>query len=155
MIQRIQSLYLLLTSVLSALFLSGSFLRFFNNSGAKIVLNFDGIWQSALEGGRELIQGQILLSVIMILIVLISLTAIFLFKNRKLQMKLAKALIIISAASIFLIVFYAFLVSAKYQADIALCIRMFLPLLILLFSVLAFRGIRKDENLVKSYDRLR
>jgi hypothetical protein len=32
---------------------------------------------------------------------------------------------------------------------------MILPLAILIFSILASRGIKKDDQLVKSYDRLR
>ena len=34
-------------------------------------------------------------------------------------------------------------------------IKMVVPLLILIFGILAQRGIKHDENLVRSYDRLR
>ncbi len=155
MIQRIQSLYLLLTSLLSLLFLNGRFLKFFNSSGEVIELNFNGIWQSTPAGARELLQGQIPITVTMVLVVLISLTAIFLFKNRKLQKNLVMALIIICIAAIALIAFFAFSIFTKYNADITISAQMFLPLLILFFSILAYLGIKKDENLVKSYDRLR
>jgi len=144
-----------MTSLLSLLFLNGSFLKFFNNSGAEIKLNFNGTWQSTTEGTRELLQGQILITGTMVLIILISLTAIFLFKKRKLQMNLVMALIIISIAAIGLITFFAFSICTKYNADITISLGMFLPLLILLFNILAYLGIKKDENLVRSYDRLR
>ncbi len=155
MIQRIQSLYLLLTSLLSILFLSGSFLTFLNNSGTEITVNFTGIWQSAGEGNVKLIKNQFALSVIIILISLISFAAIFFFRNRKFQMKLVLASIFLAVTSIALIVFYAISGIVKYQADIIPGIRMIIPLLILISGILAYRGIRKDENLVRSYNRLR
>jgi hypothetical protein len=155
MIQRIQSLYLLLTSLLSVLFLSGNILTFLNKSGIEIIMNFRGIWQSAGAGNDALIRHQIMLPVLMILISLVSLLVIFFYKNRKLQMKLTIAVIFLAAASIALMVFYSFSIIRKFNTDLMPGVRMFIPLLILLFGILAYRGIIRDENLVKSYDRLR
>lgn len=155
MIQRIQSLYLLLTSLLSVLFLSGSFLTFLDNSGNEITVNFNGIWQSATEGNDTLIGHQIVLSVLIILISLMSFAAIFFYKNRKFQMKLTIAVIFLTAASVAALVFYSISIISKYNAEIIPGVKMFIPLLILIFGILAYRGIKRDENLVKSYDRLR
>jgi len=155
MIQRIQSLFLLLTSLLSVLFLSGNFLTFLNKSGIEIIMNFRGIWQSAGAGNITLLGHQIILPVIIILVSLISFVAIFFYKNRKLQMKITITVILLAAASIAVMIFYSFSIIRKYNADIIEGVRMFIPLLILLFGILAYMGIKKDENLVKSYDRLR
>ncbi len=155
MIQRIQSLYLLLTSLLSVLFLSGSFLTFLNNSETEITVNFRGIWQSAGEGNVTLIGHQIVLSVLIILILLISIAAIFFYKNRKFQMKLTIAIIFLSAASVAVMVFYSFSIIRKFNVDIVPGIEMFIPLIIIIFGILAYRRIKKDENLIRSYDRLR
>jgi hypothetical protein len=155
MIQRIQSLYLLLTSLLSILFLSGSFLTFLNNSGTEITVNFRGIWQSAGGGNVTLLGHQIVLSVLIILISLISLTAIFFYKYRKFQIKLTIAVIFFAVASIVVIGFYSLSIIRKYNVDIIPGVKMSIPLLILIFGILAYRGIKKDEKLVKSYDRLR
>jgi 4-amino-4-deoxy-L-arabinose transferase-like glycosyltransferase len=155
MIQRIQSLYLLLTSLLSVLFLSGSFLTFLNNSETEITVNFRGIWQSAGEGNVTLIGHQIVLSVLIILILLISIAAIFLYRNRKFQMKLTIAIIFLAAASVAVMVFYSFSIIRKFNVDIVPGIKMFMPLIIIIFGILAYRRIEKDENLIRSYDRLR
>ena len=45
MIQRIQSVYLSLTTLLSLLFLKGSFLIFSEKSGSVIKVTFNGIFQ--------------------------------------------------------------------------------------------------------------
>jgi hypothetical protein len=155
MIQRIQSLYLLLTSLLSILFLNGSFLKFFNNSGSEIFMNIRGIWQLGGEGAVSQIGNQIPLLVIIILIAGISFATIFFYRKRKLQLKMAIAIIFLAVVLISLIVFYVFLITSKHNAILVPGTKIFLPLAILAFGILAYRGIRKDENLVKSYDRLR
>jgi hypothetical protein len=48
-----------------------------------------------------------------------------------------------------------YIIMTKYDSVIDPGFRMAIPLLQLIFSVLAWRGIKKDDDLVKSYDRLR
>lgn len=155
MIQRIQSLYLLLTSLLSLLFLNGSYLKFFNKSGYEVFMNFRGIWESSGTTDPEKIKSLIPLFVMMIIIFVLSLSAIFFFKKRRIQLKLTLAIILLSIVVIGLILFYAVWITKKYQAVLAPGFKMFVPLLILIFATLALRGIKKDENRVRSYDRLR
>ncbi len=155
MIQRIQSLYLLLTTVLSGLFLKGSFLNFINKAGSEITINFKGIYQIAGEKGYPLIDKLIPISIILILIPVLSILAILLFKKRKLQLKVTLVLIIFAALLIAFSAYYGISVIQSYQATPVPGFKMFVPLLILVFSILAYRSIKKDENLVKSYDRLR
>jgi amino acid permease len=141
--------------LLSILFLNGSFLKFFNNSGSEIFMNIRGIWQSGGEGAVSQIGNQIPLLVIIVLIAVISFTAIFFYRKRKIQLKMAIAIIFLAVVSIGLIVFYVFLMTSKHNAVLVPGIKMFIPFLILIFAILAYRGIRKDEALVKSYDRIR
>ena len=155
MIQRIQSIYLLLTSIASVLFLSGNFLSFFNDSGSRIFMNYRGIWTAMQEGAPQNLESQIIIPVVALLIIILSVAAIFLYKNRKIQIRFTLATIILSAALIALTTWFAYSAGEKYQAVLSPGIRTFLPLIILLFSILAYLGIRKDENLVRSYDRLR
>ena len=155
MIQRIQSLYLLLTSLSSLLFLKGSILKFFNTPETLLMLNFSGLWQLTEGENLVLIRNQILLPVIITVTILLPLINIFFFKNRKLQLKLIMIIIITGALLTALIVYLTISISVTYDVHLHLVIRMFLPLIILLFSLLAYRGIKKDENLVRSYDRLR
>jgi hypothetical protein len=86
---------------------------------------------------------------------LLSFTAIFLFRKRKIQLKLTFFLIIMTIIFIGIILYYIIWVTGKYQAEIIIGYRMFIPFVMLILEILAFKGIKNDENLVKSYDRLR
>jgi len=155
MIQRIQSIYFLLTSLLSVLFLSGTFLKFFNDSGSEFVMNYSGLLQTGASGDPRMQVIGILFSAVMILIIIVSVAAIFLFKKRKIQMKLAGAVMFLAIFSIGLMLYGIYIVTGEFKAEIIPVYRMFIPFLILIFVILAYLGIRKDENLVKSLDRLR
>lgn len=148
-------MYLILTSAASIIFLGGDFLRFFNESGQEIFLNYRGTWVKGPEEVAQMLQSQIIIPVICILIIALSLVAVFLFKNRKLQIKFSIASVILSAVLTAVLAWYAYSTARINQAAVAPGFRMFLPPIILLFSILAWLGIRRDENLVRSYDRLR
>ena len=86
----------------------------------------------------------------------LSAVAIFLYKNRKTQYKLALSGAFLSAVVIGLQVWYveAFkkstpIVQGTYQWG------GLLPIAMMIFLFLAASGIRKDEKLIKSLDRLR
>ena len=155
MIQRIQSVYLSLITLLSLLFLTGSFLTFTEKSGSLIRVAFNGIFRDNAGQNLELIEKLLPLSIIIILIPILSLIAIFIFKNRKIQMKVVLILIILSIVLIIALIHVSFRIISKFDATIIPGIKMILPVLILIISILAYRGIRKDDQLVKSYDRLR
>lgn len=87
---------------------------------------------------------------------LLALVSIFLFKNRKLQMRLTIfSLIATLLASIFGVIFFMQNGGSVDSAEIADGIGMFLPPLALMSCLLAYRFISKDDKLVKSMDRLR
>lgn len=118
-------------------------------------MNLSGIWQASGAGSSGLIQSQIPLSVIILLIAVISATAIFLYRNRRLQMRLAIGLILLASALLLYLTLFAVLIINRYSAELVPVIRMIIPPLVLILSILAYRGIKNDENLVRSYDRLR
>jgi hypothetical protein len=68
---------------------------------------------------------------------------------------LAKVLIGLVLALILLAGYYSYVIISKYGGVLVLGVKMILPVVMLISSILAFRGIRKDDHLVKSYDRLR
>lgn len=155
MIQRIQSVYLLLTVLLSSLFLKGNILTFKKDTGTIIIMNIKEAYQLTETGSSGLIQNQIPALIILFTVLLLSLIAIFLYRNRKLQMKLTLGIIVLTIAFIAVLIFYSVSIILKFQVTLVLGYKMFIPLLMILFGILACRGIRKDEELVKSYDRLR
>lgn len=90
-------------------------------------------------------------------IAVISITAIFLYKKRPLQMKLTQIGIFLNILLVMGILFFYIDqieqvtgTMANYQ-DIGI----YLPLISLVFLILANRFIRKDEKMVRSVDRLR
>lgn len=148
MIQRIQTVYLLLTTVIAVLFLSGDIILFEN--GRSLMLT------GYAPGGEGTQPEPILpLTVLLLIIPFLSLILIFLYKKRKLQMKLTILLIFTILLTVAMIGYFAWNLSRASSTDIVFTYKMILPLLMLIFSVLAYAGIKKDEEIVRSYDRLR
>jgi glucan phosphoethanolaminetransferase (alkaline phosphatase superfamily) len=150
MIQRLQSLYLLLTTLLSFLFLKDGFIAFSDEPGS--VINFT---IATISVESETLMKTLPVTLLIIIIPLLSLITIFLFKNRRLQVILCKTLLILVSAFIIVLVFYSYTVINRYNAELIPGIRMTVPVIQLVLVFMAYRGIKKDDDLVKSYDRLR
>jgi hypothetical protein len=118
-------------------------------------MNLRGIWETSAAGNPHMIISLIPLSVIILTISILSFAVIFLFKKRKIQLKLTLSLIVLTIALIGMMLYYLLWVTGKYHAELIPGYKMCIPLVILVLGVLAYLGIKKDENLVKSYDRLR
>ena len=141
MIQRIQSIWLLLAAVFAAITFKFPF--FSGNRTVDAATNV--IEFTPLDATTT-----IWLSILTVLTGAVAFINIFLFDNRKLQLKLSYLGIFLS---VLLLVMY-FIEMGKYSTgNITLwCI---FPFAILGFYILAARGIWKDEKLIKSMDRLR
>jgi len=155
MIQRIQSVYFFLTTILSIIFLQGSFLSFINNTGDVYKIGFNDIVRSTQGQAPEIIGSILPLTIIIILVAVLSVITIFFFKNRKLQLLLSGILTALISVLILVSFYYSYSVISKYDTTFVPGVKMALPFLQLIFSILAYRGIKKDDKLVKSYDRLR
>lgn len=153
MIQRIQSVYLLLTTILSVLFLSGNIMLFRNEKAEPAVLKIKGL--IAENNSADIIAGANSLSVILVLSAALSAAAFASYKNRKLQTKLTIILISSSVAGLILMAYYAYYFAGSLGYHYAFSPGSLIPLAVIVLSVLALVAIRKDEDLVRSYDRLR
>ena len=155
MIQRIQTVYLLLTTILSVIFLNGHLIKF--DGGQKNVLDIssDGVRIVDNIDGSTTLWILLLLTSLVLLILLFSFIALFFYRKRKIQMKLVGGLVILVCLLILGSAFYYFFVTRQYTGEIRLGLNMVILPVMLLASYLAYRGIKKDENLLKSYDRLR
>jgi hypothetical protein len=81
-----------------------------------------------------------------------SIITIFLFKDRKLQLKIGITTLVISLLNIFLYYWKtSSFVPTEWTFDLTIAIVIAIPVVL----ILALRGIYKDEQLVKSVDRLR
>ena len=136
MIQRIQSLYLIVVAILTGV------LPFFFN----LWIDIDGIEVFA--------NNEMLISIAFYVSAVLAVWAIVQFKNRKNQFVINRLNMILN---VFLLGFFVYrslnlsgetLVSEKG-------IGMLIPVFSIVFLVLANRAIKKDEDLVKSVDRLR
>lgn len=148
MIQRIQTVYLLLITILAVLFLSGNILLFSDGSA----ITFSGVSDTTMANDSKSIP---LLSAILALVPIVSFVTIFIFKNRKLQIQLILALVILILIEIATVAYLAYTLVVAHSAELGPGPKMVLPPVMLVLAFLAYRGIKKDENLVKSYDRLR
>lgn len=154
MIQRIQSLYFFLTTLLVVLFLPGTDLSFINKTGAAVNVCFGGIYNTA-NGAGSIAEKLYIFPAFIIVIALVALVAIFLFKKREMQLLVSR---ILTGIIVLFGIYTAWLVTSvisRYEAHFVPGIKAFLIVLMLVFSILASRGIIKDIDLVKSYDRLR
>ncbi len=150
MIQRIQTIYLFIGGLLSiALLFSGIFVVS-DGTDAAFIGAF-GIQEGTLEFEVPFALPILILA---ILTAALQLYAIFLFKNRKLQ----RVLTLLSAVLIAVLIGW---IGYMYYDLLQLELRInplsgaVHPVLILFANILALRGINKDEDLVKSVDRLR
>jgi len=106
--------------------------------------------------GDSVKTGEVwILLVLAIMIPLLSLLIIFLFKKRNYQMILTGILILLISIFIGASLAYSFNIISKYDAAFTSWYKLIIPVIQLILSVLAYRGVKKDEDLVKSYDRLR
>lgn len=139
MIQRFQSLWLLLAAIFAFFTFK---LPFY--SGSKII-------KSIRQPDVRLdAVSQILILILTGTVILLCFMAIFLYKNRKRQLTLT---VINCILSIILIVLY-FLEIQKFETGI-ISLSCLFTLAIPIFLFLAARGIWRDEKLIKSLDRLR
>ena len=136
MIQRIQSVWLLLAGVCA--FLSFK-LPFYSGTNAKAAASYE---LNALE--------NTLLTTVTILVGLLATAIILLYKKRGLQLRLCVLGILLEAILIFL---YYREISTFTEGTYSLWAM--LHSLIVLFFFLAAKAINKDEKLVKNSDRLR
>ena len=139
MIQRFQSLWLLLAAIFAFFTFK---LPFY--SGSKIIKD---IRQPDV---RLDAVSQVPILILTVTVILLCIIAIFLYKKRKRQLTLT---VINCILSIILIVLY-FLEIQKFETGI-ISLSCLFTLAIPIFLFLAARGIWRDEKLVKSLDRLR
>ena len=155
MLQRIQTIWLFLaTAAIFCLFLF-PFIQFIDADGTAKVLKATGVYQS-LNGQVVQTKPFLALTIATVILGLVPFAIIFFYRNRKKQ-------ITICYITILLILAYSFWfvqISKQEIGGITLDFQNYglgviLPSLAILFVILALRGIRNDEKLIKSADRLR
>jgi hypothetical protein len=134
MIQRIQSLYLILSAILQGLGLTFYPIRL-------------------LFSAEEVVYSHhFIMLIVFILMTLGPVVIVFLFKNRQLQFVLNRLLI---AATLIVWTIHVVGYVKLELADISHMAPMIVYLFYILFLVLANKAIKRDEDLVRASDRIR
>lgn len=151
MIQRIQSVYLLLTTVL---LLTAAFMPVGEMIEAdQVTAHVFKPLGISLAGGE--FQSTWGLFGILLLSAVISGCTIFLFRNRMLQIRMTIFSSLMLIGYYIALVVFIYMLKSDLQATFQLGWALCLPLICLVLNYLAFRGIYRDEIMVKAADRLR
>ena len=158
MIQRIQTVYLTLAFIAIALLFAFPLAHFFAENGAYI-FSVTGL-KNMVPGEADAFSPVIFLPMIIVAVItgLLIVYSIFQYKNRSFQVKLTNAGVL---ACIVLIMGIFFLYIPMIEKKISIipdyrkAFGIYLPLVALVFMVMANRAIKRDEKLVRSADRLR
>ena len=156
MIQRFQSLFLLISVIACVLTFFFPLAGFWAEEGS---YNFFITGLQALFPGTSPAQiNAVPLIAITAFTGLLTLLIIFLYKKRRLQIKMVRFSIMLNIVLILLIFFFyapAIEKITNADADYTSGIGMYFPIISLVFLILANKYINKDEKLVRSADRLR
>lgn len=136
MIQRIQTFYLVIVALIAGV------LPFFLN-----------LWVE-VDGKEVYAQNEVMLSVAFYASAVLAVIAILLYKKRQNQFVVNRLNIILNLFLLGFFVYRSLSLSGEAAAS-EKGIGMLIPVFSIVFLVLANRAIKKDEDLVKSVDRLR
>jgi hypothetical protein len=137
MLQRIQSVYLLITTIIS-----GGLIFVFN------------LWTNT-ENVEVFAKDELLYLGLFLGSAALAIISIFMFKNRQLQFVLGRLNIILNFILLGLFVYRSLSLSGGTSDVSEKGIGIALPVFSIVFLALANKAIKKDEDLVKSVDRLR
>ena len=151
MIQRVQTIYLALAFILTAVCLSLP-IGVFSPVGMGADTMMYNLWKLQPEGGLSFTVWP--LFVILLVTCPIALVTIFMFRNRKLQSSLCLCNILLDLCWVVGFVLYGYVFKADdvtFRPAFAACF----PVIAIILYMLARRGIIKDEKLVRAADRIR
>ncbi|NCP45516.1 MAG: hypothetical protein COW67_11455 [Flavobacteriales bacterium CG18_big_fil_WC_8_21_14_2_50_32_9] len=158
MIQRIQSLFLLLVALLGIVFSFTPIIELIDYENF-FTMNAYYVFITE-ENSHEIVFKNMGVGVLAGIITLLATYIIFLYKNRGLQLKLSKLILLLLTLKLVAIFIYSEAATSRITTNeehllINYKIGIIIPILSLLFTYLAIHFIKKDDELVRSADRLR
>ncbi len=154
MIQRIQTLYLLISELLVAILFFVPLAEIAGKEGSIFRFNLKGIYPEGVEN-PEIIYGSWPVMLMSILTLFLLFFVITQFKNRIRQMRLATVSIFLLIGLFGLIFFYAWKSAQIIDGAYSLTLYSAFPIIAAILVYLAIRAIGRDEFLVRSIDRIR
>ena len=154
MIQRIQSLFLMAAAIFSGISIKAPLSEFTMKNGDLVRLYSHGLYN--ITENISLHLNTLVLAVLIIATTLINLVVIFIYKRRVLQMRLCVYNILLTIAIIGVHLYFHFMLKKNLDfASSSFSIAAIFPIVNIILIFQAFRAIRRDDLLIKSYDRLR
>ena len=147
MIQRIQTVYLLLAGIITASLFFFDFAELAVDSEL-LVFNAFGILK-----GEEIIISGIPVQFFIALVTILHIVIIFMYKKRIRQMRMTVFTIILLMGLLAFLFYFSYF--AFEDSSVVYKIPMSFPLIAIILDYLAIRGIGKDEALVRSMNRIR
>ena len=157
MIQRIQSVFLALVFLLGMVLFVSPVLSFTSYENTFLM----NAYHTINSVDNTVVSKNIGIGAMQGLVALLALVSVFLYKKRQLQIKLCKLNILLVAIQIAAIVLYIDVaketISPTSPNDVLIGIKYgaIFPIFSLIFLYLSIRFIKKDEDLIRSADRLR
>lgn len=152
MIQRIQSVYLLVATILMGSIFFYPYAELLANDGQIFVFNFNGLF---VEGEEQLYFLTIPPVILLSITVLISFVSIFLYKKRVIQMRVNFINLMLMIGYLGLNYYYIRSFSSQLDGVVNYKITVIFPFVAAVLTYLAIRAIGKDEALIRSMDRIR
>ena len=152
MLQRSQTLILLGAFLLNLLLLAGP-LVIFTSEGVDYMLRHSGL---GAEPGEKLGLATWPMTTLVVMVSVLSFGTIFSYKNRMRQMRLCSFLLLLSLGLFGMFFYYAWIAGGMLEeAHRVFQWRFILPPVNAVLFYLAFRRIRRDDLMVKAFDRIR
>ena len=152
MLQRIQSVYLLAVLILSCVML---FLPWASYTGNYVSYEFGCMGLCIYKDTLVTVLNSWALTAVAAIVPILALISIFLYKKRILQIRFCIFNLLLMASFYALFAVYFYIISQQGMKLNQLFISLVFPLINMIFTYLAIRAIKKDEELLRSMSRLR
>lgn len=147
MIQRVQSIFILVVVAVSVCLLLFPFVSYENLFNKFTIATFN----KAYSGTWHYVAGSL-----NVLILILAVICLFIYKKRTLQFKIANVLAFLSVILLAVLFFTKVIVVEEFLSGKKQILwPSYLPIASMIFAYLAGRAIKKDDNLVRSADRIR
>lgn len=153
MLQRIQSVYILLSSILGVVCLCKPIGRLLHEG--ERIYDVYNLWATNSMDGAHQLTPWVALFVLLLLATCLTLCSIVLFTRRALQMRVLTFCMILLVGYYLTVAAFVYLHAHAQGMSFTPSAFAALPFVCIVLDYLAFRGVLKDETLVRSLDRLR
>lgn len=154
MIQRIQTVYLIVVTILTSLMLILPLATFLGDT-QQVTLTAFAI--SAADGSQ--IVSTIYMATLICIASLLTFVTIFLFKHRWVQIRLCIVGVVLQVGLAVYFVYYIVRINSSLTVfdlhSMSLALPDVFPVVNIILTILAYRAILKDEVLIKSLNRIR